>query len=140
MKKKGLILFVLLSVLGIFFAPSVLAVGIKGCGSLIGYDVVIDVKIANAVHTIIVAIKVVVPVLLVIFGMLDLFKGITAQKEDEIKKGQQIFIKRLISAAIIFFVVSIVQLLVSFVASDEEGLMTCANCFINGAEKDGTCK
>jgi len=106
----------------------------------IGNDVIVDVKIANTVHTIIVAIKIVVPILLVIFGMLDLFKGITAQKEDEIKKGQQIFIKRLISAAIIFFVVSIVQLLVSFVASDEEGLMTCANCFINGAEEDGTCK
>jgi len=71
--------------------------------------------------------------------MLDLFKGITAQKEDEIKKGQNLFIKRLISAAIIFFVISIVQLLVSFVAGDE-GIMTCANCFINGVKSDGTCK
>jgi len=138
MKKKVLMLLVL--ILSICFVPNVFAVGIKGCASLLGNDVIVDVKIANTVHTIIVAIKIVVPILLVIFGMLDLFKGITAQKEDEIKKGQQIFIKRLISAAIIFFVVSIVQLLVSFVASDEEGLMTCANCFINGAEEDGTCK
>ena len=142
MKKKGLMFLVLISVLGVFFAPSVFAEGITGCKGVLGSDVIIDVKIANAVHTIIVAIKVVVPVLLVIFGMLDLFKGITAQKEDEIKKGQQIFIKRLISAAIVFFVISIVQLLVSFVATDkkEKGLMDCANCFINGAnEKTGEC-
>jgi hypothetical protein len=89
-----------------------------------------------------VAIKVVVPILLVIFGMLDLFKGITAQKEDEIKKGQHTFIKRIISAAIVFFVVSIVQLLISFVATykNEKGLMNCANCFINGANKNtGEC-
>ena len=49
------------------------------------------------------------------------------------------FIKRLISAAIIFFVISIVQFLISFVAGDE-GIMKCASCFINGAESNGECK
>lgn len=93
-------------------------------------------QVVSAAYTI---IQIAVPVILVITGTLDLFKGITAQKEDEIKKGQQMFIKRLISAAIIFFVVSIVQLLVSFVAGDE-GIMTCANCFINGVKENGSCK
>lgn len=145
MKKKVLVFLVLISILGVLFAPNVLAksVGIGGCSHLPGLENInIDVKIANAVHTIIVAIKVVVPILLVIFGMLDLFKGITAQKDDEIKKGQQIFIKRLISAAIVFFVISIVQLLVSFVATGkgEENLMDCASCFLNGADKEtGEC-
>lgn len=138
MKKK--VLLVMLLMLSIFYVPSVLAVNIKGCESILP-NVVIDAKIPNTVHTIIVVIKVVVPVLLVIFGMLDLFKGLTAQKEDEIKKGQQIFIKRLISAAIIFFVVSIVQLLISFISGgDEPGIMECASCFINGTESSGTCK
>lgn len=138
MKKKVLMFLVLL--LCVFYVPSVFATDIIGCKTLLP-DLVIDAKIPNTVHTIIVVIKIVVPVLLVIFGMLDLFKGITAQKEDEIKKGQQIFIKRLISAAIIFFVVSIVQLLVSFVSSDDEpGIMECASCFINGTNTDGSCK
>lgn len=136
MKKK--IFMIMILALLVFYAPSVLAVNMTGCEvNLPG--VVIDAKIPNTVHTIIVVIKIAVPVLLVIFGMLDLFKGLTAQKEDEIKKGQSLFIKRLISAAIIFFVISIVQLLVSFVAGDE-GIMTCANCFINGVKSDGTCK
>ena len=102
----------------------------------------IDVKLPNMVHTIILVIQIAVPVLLVIFGMLDLFKGIMAQKEDEIKKGQQTFIKRLIAAAIIFFVVVIVKLLIGFVAGDDEStIMNCANCFINGVDKNtGVCK
>ena len=135
--KKKIFMIIILALL-VFYAPSVLAVNMTGCEANLP-GVVIDAKIPNTVHTIIVVIKIAVPVLLVIFGMLDLFKGITANKEDEIKKGQNIFVKRLISAAIIFFVISIVQLLVSFVASDE-GIMTCANCFINGVKSDGTCK
>jgi len=97
------------------------------------------------VHTIITIIKIVVPILLIIFGMLDLMKGITAQKEDEIKKGQQIFIKRLIAGALVFFVFTIVQLIISFVADDNEksDIMTCAQCFINGdctyKMQNGTC-
>ena len=136
MKKKVLLFVMLLAC--VLYVPSVLAVNITGCESIIP-GVVIDAKIPNTVHTIIVVIKIAIPVLLVIFGMLDLFKGVTAQKEDEIKKSQQIFIKRLISAAIIFFVVSIVQLIVSFVSSDEPGIMNCASCFINGVDSAGNC-
>ena len=136
MKKRFLLLVLLM--LTILYVPNVLAANMTGCEAVLP-NVVIDTKIPNTVHTIIVVIKIAVPVLLVIFGMLDLFKGITAQKEDEIKKGQQIFIKRLITAAIIFFVISIVQLLVSFLAGDE-GIMNCASCFINGTESSGACK
>lgn len=136
MKKKVLLFIMVLACL--LYVPSVLAVDITGCESIIP-GVVIDAKIPNTVHTIIVVIKIAIPVLLVIFGMLDLFKGITAQKEDEIKKGQQLFIKRLITAAIIFFVVSIVQLLVSFLSSDEPGIMNCASCFWNGVDSAGNC-
>lgn len=106
------------------------------CG---GTNLVFSGTFPYLVSTIITIIKIAVPILLIIFGMLDLGKAVIAAKEDEIKKGQQIFIKRLISAAIIFFVISIVQLLVSFVAGDE-GIMTCASCFINGTDRAGVCK
>ena len=128
--------------IGMCFAPSVLAANITGCETILP-NVVIDTKIPNAVHTIITVIKIAVPVVLVIFGMMDLFKGITAQKEDEIKKGQQILIKRLITAAIVFFVISIVQVIISVAAgsSSEEGLWDCVNCFLRGADEvTGVCK
>jgi hypothetical protein len=74
-----------------------------------------------------------VPVVLVIMGSLDLFKGISAQKEDDIKKGRQMFVKRLIAAALVFFVFVIVKLVVGF-AADGTGskIMNCAQCFIEG--------
>lgn len=85
-------------------------------------------KVVSAAYTI---VQVAVPVVLVIMGSLDLFKGISAQKEDEIKKGQQMFIKRMISAALVFFVFVIVKVLISFVAdSSSNSIMDCAQCFI----------
>ena len=136
MKKK--ILFIML-LMCLCYLPAVQAVNTKGCEEVLP-GIILDSKIPNTVHTIIVVIKIAVPVLLVIFGMLDLFKGISAQKEDEIKKAQQMFIKRLISGAIVFFVVSIVQLLVSFVSDNSGGIMNCASCFLNGTDANGACK
>lgn len=78
-------------------------------------------------------IQIAIPIILVIMGSLDLFKGISAQKEEEMKKGQQMFIKRLVAAAIIFFVFAIVKALISFVADDNSAsILECAECFISG--------
>ena len=130
-KKKLLIMFVILGIV-LCYASPVLAYNIASCENSIK-GALIDEKIPNIVSTIINVIKVVVPVLLVIMGMLDLMKGITAGKEDEMKKGQQLFVKRLISGALVFFVFIIVQLIISFVADSEKtNIMTCAECFING--------
>lgn len=86
-------------------------------------------KVLSIAYTI---IQIAVPVVLVVTGTLDLFKGITAQKEDEMKKGQQMFIKRLIAAALIFFVFVIVKVIISFVADESSvAIMECAECFIN---------
>ena len=77
-------------------------------------------------------IKIGVPVLLIIFGMLDLGKAVMAQKEDEIKKSQQMFFKRLLSSALVFFIFVIVELVFHIVAKDEKaGIWNCVDCFIN---------
>ncbi len=141
MKKK--ITLILAMAFAVLYTPSVMAVTTKGCISAFGgKNVELAPKIPNTVHTVILVIQIAVPIVLVIMGMLDLFKAITAQKEDEIKKGQQMFIKRLLAAAIVFFVIAIVKLLFSFVADDKNGnMIDCVNCFLNGVnETDGTCK
>lgn len=142
MKKKGILIF--LVILMMFLVTPVNALNIASCENSIE-GVIIDEKIPNIISTIVTVIKIAVPVLLVIFGMLDLAKGMVAQKEDEIKKGQKLLVKRLIAGALVFLVFIIVQLLISFVASDEENsnIMTCASCFINGdctySKVDGKC-
>lgn len=111
--------------------------GITACNTVINESVIIDQKIPDTISLIIKIIRVAVPILLVIFGSLDLVKGIIAGKDDEIKKGQQIFIKRLIAGALVFFVFVIVEFVVSLAAgSTETNIMKCAKCFITGEEED----
>lgn len=89
-------------------------------------------KIPELTSFAITVVQIAVPVILVVLGTLDLFKGVTAGKEDEMKKGQQMFIKRLILAAIIFFIVVIAKFLVSIIAdTDKTTIIECIDCFID---------
>ena len=102
--------------------------GLVSCGGLIDNIPTMIPKVVSIVYTI---IQIAVPIVLVVMGSLDLFKGITAQKEDEIKKGQQIFIKRLIAAAIVFFTFVIVKFVISLVADTSgNAILECAECFL----------
>ena len=107
------------------------------CGNL---DVQLGAIVINLIHTLYLAIQVGVPLLLIFFGMLDLGKAVMAQKEDEIKKGQATFFKRLIAAILVFFVITIVKLVVSFASSNDGNLANCLNCFIYGEESDKQCQ
>ena len=101
-------------------------------------------EIFNLTALIIKGIKIVVPILLIIWGMLDFAKSIIAKKEEDIKKYRSAFIGRLISAALVFLVIVIVQLVVNLVdgvekqSSDGETIcdaLSCSKKFINGVEK-----
>lgn len=102
----------------------------------------IPAGVKDLIATVVLAIKIVVPVLLIIFGMLDLGKAVVAQKDDEIKAGQKTLMNRAIAAAIVFFVITIVQLLMNIVSGigtgeNNEGIWDCACELVNGA---GNCK
>ena len=124
MRKK---IFYIITLL-ILFTPiiSVLAAPKVSCGNVTD----IPRKIPELTSMAITMIQIAVPLILVIMGSLDLFKGVTAGKEDEIKKGQQLFIKRLIVAAVIFFVVVIAKFVISVVAeSSSANIIECIDCF-----------
>lgn len=112
------------------------------CGSS---GLVMNEIIPNLTSTLVNLIKIGVPLLLIFFGMLDLGKAVMAQKEDEIKKGQQTFIKRLIAAAIVFLVVFIVQIVINLLvpknsdatSQTNNTILNCIDCFINGS---GSCE
>ncbi len=96
------------------------------------------------VGTIIMLIQVVVPILLIIWGMIDFAKAVVGGDEDKIKAGQKVFIKRLIAAVILFLVVTIVKLLLNLVGTmtedagtdgykvDDTSIWTCVNGFLTG--------
>ena len=135
--KKFKTMFKLLLVAFILYAPSAMAMTCEmSSGKLImrpdsGNNIEVNQQIPQLVHTVIVVLKIAVPIILIILGMIDLLKGVTASKEDEIKKRQNMFFKRLIAAVLVFFVITVVQLVISFFDTDKENIMDCANCFIN---------
>ncbi len=92
-----------------------------------------------AAHLVVVIIKIAIPIMLVILGMLDLGKAVAASKEDEIKKGQQMFIKRIVAAILVFFVTLVVQIIVKFASSKDATVVNCMNCFINGDRSENSC-
>ena len=95
----------------------------------------------NLVHTIVLLIQVAVPILLIIWGMLDFAKSVIGGDEDKIKAGQKIFIKRVIAAVIVFLVVTVVTLLISAVgtlgaegAASSDTIQNCLNNMIKGVK------
>lgn len=131
MKKK--ILFIILTlmlfipILNIYAATSKVY-----CGNITG----IPRKIPELTSYAMTLVQIAVPIIFVIVGSLDLFKGLTSQKDDEIKKGQQAFVKRLVIAVLIFFVVVIVKLVISVVAeSSNANIVECMDCFLSNGCK-----
>lgn len=107
------------------------------CGS---GELVFSGMFPYVVSTIVTVIKIVVPILLIVFGMLDLGKAVMASKEDEIKKGQQTFIKRIIAAVIVFFILQLTQMIFRFVSGNDNDVLSCFNCFVNGDEGPNACQ
>ena len=107
------------------------------CGNL---DITFQGTIPFVISMVITMIQIVIPILLVIFGMIDMGKAVMAQKEDEIKKGQQTLIKRIIAAVIVFFVVTIVKMVIGFLANDDANIVNCLNCFIDAEVANDACR
>lgn len=103
------------------------------CGNVTG----IPEKIPELTSLVVTIVQIAVPVILVIMGMIDLFKGITAQKEDEMLKGRKMFVKRLVIAAIIFFMIVIVKFVTSLVSdtTSSNNISECIDCFLSGKDK-----
>ena len=92
------------------------------CGNLIPEE------IANTIGTVYNVLLVAVPVMIVLFGIIDFVKAVAAGKEDEIKKNTSTFIKRLITGVIVFFVLALVKFVVNLVQTNNtSGVAECLN-------------
>ncbi len=54
-------------------------------------------------------IKILIPVIILTFGVVDFFKAVIASKDDEIKKATKSLLMRIIAGVIIFFLPAIVH-------------------------------
>jgi NADH:ubiquinone oxidoreductase subunit 6 (subunit J) len=97
-------------------------------------------KIVGIIRLVYNAIKIGVPIILIVVGMFDMGKAITQQKEDEIKKAQSLLVKKAVAAVIVFLMFAIVQLLVGLVSSNDpttgnNSTIDCIDKILNGSSE-----
>ena len=85
--------------------------------------------------------KIIIPILLIVWGMLDLGKAVVAAKDDEIKKATKSLAMRAVSAVAIFFVPTIVGIVLGLISSfntDEvkSDWNTCRICITSPNDTD----
>ena len=104
-------------------------------------DINIDPIVPGTIRTVVTILKIAIPIILIIFGMLDLAKAVMANDDKEMKEAQKKLIHRIIYAVVIFFVVALVQFVFRKLAeagksSTEEkvngnNISACISCFIS---------
>ena len=85
----------------------------------------------NIISIAFVIVKIVIPILLVITGMISYFQvTISSKPEDEIKKSNSKLVTNIIAAVIIFFIMSIINFVLNLVPNTG-GLSSCLSCFVD---------
>ena len=75
-------------------------------------------------------IRIAIPIIIILLGSLDLGKAVIAGEEKQVKEAQGTFIKRIIYGIVVFFVVTIVQLVFGLVGDTTQGdKATTSQCF-----------
>lgn len=62
-----------------------------------------------------------IPIVLIILGTIDLGKAVIVSDEKDVKAAQSRLVKRFIYAALVFFVVTLVTVLMNIVSAGGEG-------------------
>lgn len=85
-------------------------------------------KFTNTLYDI---LKIATPVIIIITGMLDVLKAVSAQKEDEMKKATKKFLNRLLAGVVVFLVFVIIETVINLVIPDDIGnAWNCVDCFL----------
>lgn len=69
------------------------------------------------IGNIVLIFKIFIPIILIFLGAMDLFKAVTAGKDDELKKSLRIFALRCVAGIAIFFLPTIISFVFSLVSS-----------------------
>lgn len=79
--------------------------------------------------------KIVIPILLIVFGMMDLGKAVVASDDKEIKNATTKLAKRAVAGVVIFFIPALVGFIFSIVTGFsgkvEETYTLCKNCIVS---------
>lgn len=92
----------------------------------------IPAALPNITRNIVNIIKIIVPILLIVLGMIDFVRATIASDDKEMKESPRRFIRRIIAGVVVFFVIAIIQFVFRAVADgNNSGALDCVSCFIS---------
>lgn len=77
----------------------------------VGCNDLFDQSLIDLLNDILKYPRIIVPILVIGLGLIDLGKAVMASKEDEMKKAQKTFIKRVIIGVAFFFIPALVNII-----------------------------
>ena len=83
--------------------------------------------------------KIVIPLVIIVYGMIDFGKAVVAEKDDDIKKSAKSLGRRAVAGIIIFFIPTIVVWVFEQVGTygkDAEEFKTCRSCLLSPTSDD----
>lgn len=89
-------------------------------------------------------LKILIPIILIIFGSIDFGKAMLSNKDDEIKKSAKTLVLRAIAGIIIFFIPTVLNFIVELIGGDDiynqkSGTFArCTHCMLEPTDK--TCR
>lgn len=128
------LLFFVLFNIDVVNAEEALLQGSNTYAKIVCGDTDVPYIAAQVTTTVINILKIVTPIIIIIFGMIDLIKAVVAQKDDDITKGRKTFFKRMLIGAFVFLVFVFVEVIIGLVAPKNENsnMWNCVDCFVNG--------
>ena len=68
------------------------------------------------IGNIVLIFKIIIPIIIIIFGSVDFFRAVVGAKDDEIKKAGRILLFRVLAGVIIFLIPTIVSVIFNLVS------------------------
>ena len=85
-------------------------------GMLLKCSIEIDPIVPGFTSALVKVVKILIPIILIAYGMIDLAKAVMSNDDKVMKEAQNKLIHRIVYAVVIFFVVAIVQLVFGLLA------------------------
>lgn len=81
-------------------------------------------------------VKVIVPIILVVMGTSDFLRAVSANDEKSMDETPKRFARRIGAAVLIYFVMTMVQLVIKVIDTDNKSsVLSCAKCFVSSENK-----
>ena len=77
------------------------------------------IQVIGTARLIVRVMQIAIPILLILMGTIDLGKAVVAKKEEDITKNRGMFVKRILTAILVYLLPLLVNLIIGYVSNDK---------------------